>query len=54
MFKSEKKQSTALSKEDKWRYIGKPVFIIFGTLNLFILIFFFIYYYVWKIGFLAE
>ena len=39
------KATTLLSKEDKWKYIGKPVFIIFGTLNLFILVFFFIYYY---------
>jgi len=45
MLKQEKNQTKRLSKEAKWQYIGKPVVIIFGTLNLFILIFFFIYYY---------
>jgi hypothetical protein len=45
MFKKEKKEAQGLSKEQKWKYIGKPVAIIFGTLNLFILIFFLIYYY---------
>jgi hypothetical protein len=44
MFKK-KNQTQLLSKEAKWQYIGKPVLIIFGTLNLFILIFFLIYYY---------
>jgi hypothetical protein len=45
MFKKEKNQTQLLSKEAKWQYIGKPVLIIFGTLNLFILVFFLIYYY---------
>ena len=45
MLKKEKKETLRLSKEQKWQYIGKPVAIIFGTLNLFILIFFLIYYY---------
>ena len=45
MFKKETKTPELLSKEDKWKYIGKPVFIIFGTLNLFILVFFIVYYF---------
>jgi hypothetical protein len=45
MFKKEKREAKALSEEQKWQYIGKPVAIIFGTLNLFILVFFLIYYF---------
>jgi len=45
MFKKEKKVTQGLSKEQKWQYVGKPVAIIFGTLNLFILIFFLINYH---------
>jgi len=45
MFQKESKNTKRLSKEEKWKYIGKPVAIIFGTLNLFILIFFLINYY---------
>jgi hypothetical protein len=45
MFNKEKKHTKSLSKEKKWEYIGKPVLIIFGTLNIFIIVFFLIYYY---------
>jgi len=44
MFNKEKKLTKSLSKEKKWEYIGRPVLIIFGTLNIFILVFFLIYY----------
>ena len=45
MFKKEKTRTAGLSKEKKWEYVGKPVLIIFGTLNIFILVFFLIYFY---------
>jgi hypothetical protein len=45
MFNKENARINGLSKEKKWEYIGKPVAIIFGSLNLSILIFFLISYY---------
>jgi hypothetical protein len=45
MFNEEKTHSNGLSKEKKWEYVGKPVLIIFGSLNLSLLIFFLISYY---------
>jgi len=45
MFNEENTHINGLSKQKKWEYVGKPVLIIFGSLNLSILIFFLINYY---------
>jgi hypothetical protein len=45
MLKKTAVERKKLSKEAKWNYVTKPVLIIFGSLNIFILIFFLISYY---------